>query len=251
LNKAREHAQTIQCLSNIRQIGAGIEMYTDANKGEIIPYDYRDMSVPAGPNGFTNTDSWATILVTEGYISYPAGADESTNTVFKCPSGIVEILATSNITNGMPVSRTDGDGAMGVGMASKILQPGLIVYVWYAMSATSGSDWTIPIHRCPPDDNTPMHWPKISVLRDPADLVMMFDGLGANHMNTNANRLNARHQNRTITNMLFFDGHAESFTTAGLPGGAGDANQPSGASVTFGLANLVANYPSPKWRTDE
>jgi prepilin-type N-terminal cleavage/methylation domain-containing protein/prepilin-type processing-associated H-X9-DG protein len=249
LNRAREHAQTVQCLSNMRQIGAGIMMYTDASKGVIIPYDYRDMTTPPGPNGFTDTDTWATILVTEGYVPYPVGADESTNTVFRCPSGITEIIATSSVSNGMPISRTDGDGAAGVKMTSKVLQPNLSVWVWYGMNATTNNDWTIPIHRVPPDAGQ-NYWPKLSVLRYPSELVLMFDGIAANHQGTNANRVNARHQSRTITNMLFFDGHGESFSTKALPGGDGDANQPGGAAVTFGNANLV-NYPYPKWRTNQ
>ena len=253
LNRAREHAQTVQCLSNMRQIGGGMAMYIDANKGQIIPLDYRDFSVPASANGYSDTDSWATILVTEGYVPYPAGADESTNTVFRCPSGIVEIIASSSMSNGLPTSRTDGDGAAGVKMNSKILQPALSVWVWYAVNATTNSDWTVPIHRIPPDSASASMftlWPKMSVIRYPSDLVMMFDGIGANHMAANANRVNARHEGRSITNVLFFDGHAESLKTAALPGGIGNANLPSGAAVTFGNANLK-NYPFPKWRTNQ
>ena len=71
-----------------------------------------------------------------------------------------------------------------------------------------------------------------------------------NYQATNANRLNARHNRATVTNLLFFDGHADSYPTAALPGGLGDANP---AGTTFGKANLQdPKYAGgPKWRLDQ
>jgi prepilin-type processing-associated H-X9-DG protein len=82
-------------------------------------------------------------------------------------------------------------------------------------------------------------------------MVFVFDGiLGLHVQRTNANRLNARHNRQTATNILFFDGHADTFPTKSLPGGLGDANP---ATTTFGLANLrSAQYAGgPKWRLDQ
>ena len=91
----------------------------------------------------------------------------------------------------------------------------------------------------------------MSQIRKSSELVFLFDGiLGLHVQRTNANRLNARHNKRTETNILFFDGHAETFRTTDLPGGLGDGNP---ATTTFGLANLQsAKYASgPKWRLDQ
>jgi prepilin-type N-terminal cleavage/methylation domain-containing protein/prepilin-type processing-associated H-X9-DG protein len=252
LNRAREHAQTIQCLSNLKQIGAAANMYSNEFNSCIIPYDYRDLTQPAGPNGYFASDTWATIMVVCNYIPYPQNAAEQANTVFKCPSGIDTLIASSNVTNGLPTSRQDGDGASGISMTNSALQPGLQVYTWYSLNAAtgnSGTDVTVPIHRIPADSGTTV-FPKMGGLKNPAELVFGFDGIGANHMGVNANRVNARHERRTITNILFFDGHAEAVPTANLPGGANDANQPSGATFTFSSANLL-NYPYPHWRTDQ
>ena len=37
LSRAKEHAQVTQCLSNLRQIGAGIMLYTDDNRSKFPP----------------------------------------------------------------------------------------------------------------------------------------------------------------------------------------------------------------------
>ena len=39
LNKARRSAQSLQCLSNLRQIGLGLHMYANDNRGSIMPYE--------------------------------------------------------------------------------------------------------------------------------------------------------------------------------------------------------------------
>jgi prepilin-type processing-associated H-X9-DG protein len=65
-------------------------------------------------------------------------------------------------------------------------------------------------------------------------------------VHTRPNRLNARHNKQTITNLLFFDGHAESVPTKSLPGGDGVAT-----SADFALSNLqLPKYNSIKWRLD-
>jgi prepilin-type processing-associated H-X9-DG protein len=177
---------------------------------------------------------------------------EMTDTVFRCPTGIFELQGITSITTQMPVSRTDGDGESGVHYTSKNLSPGLIIDVWYGVNGTTDNDSTVPLRRIPPDGSpmTSAVWPTLFEIRHPSDLVLLYDGLWANQMSVNANRVNARHLRRTMTNMLFFDGHAESITTSSLPGGAGDANKPAGPAVTFGAANL-ANFPFPKWRINQ
>jgi prepilin-type processing-associated H-X9-DG protein len=55
----------------------------------------------------------------------------------------------------------------------------------------------------------------------------------------NANRIAARHSNKTRTNIVFFDGHVGSYETIRLPGGLS-------ASITdFAPALLRFSYPSP------
>jgi prepilin-type processing-associated H-X9-DG protein len=96
--------------------------------------------------------------------------------------------------------------------------------------------------------------PKITEIKKSSEMVFLFDGISLNIQNTNANRLNARHNKQTVTNILFFDGHAESFRTADLPGGLGAAV----VKTTFGDVNKpldlnaeIVKKPYPKWRLDQ
>src|SRR3954468_7379190 len=62
LNKAREQSKTVQCLSNIRQIGMGMQLYQNEWRC-IIPAGYWN---PAGPE--KNVETWASLLVNGKYI---------------------------------------------------------------------------------------------------------------------------------------------------------------------------------------
>jgi prepilin-type processing-associated H-X9-DG protein len=169
---------------------------------------------------------------------------------------VEEIVANSTVTSGMPDSRTSLQGAMGIKHTSNTFEPGRIVFSWYGINGTSGSDSWIPTRRYPDDgwdgSRSPKPIPKITDIRRPSETVFLFDGLSINVQIQNANRLNARHGKRTLTNILFFDAHAETFPTKGLPGGIGNAGVGSAAAkATFDIANLNQNYPHPKWRLDQ
>src|SRR5438552_1321171 len=60
LNKAREQAKRTQCLSNLRQIGQGVQMYASSDHGWLLPawivYDPSSGSAPSD-------ETWATLLV--------------------------------------------------------------------------------------------------------------------------------------------------------------------------------------------
>jgi prepilin-type processing-associated H-X9-DG protein len=91
----------------------------------------------------------------------------------------------------------------------------------------------------------------MSQIRKTSEMVFLFDGISINLQTQNANRLNARHNKQRDTNILFFDGHAETLPTKSLPGGDGNAGVGgSAASATFALTNL-ANYKYPLWRLDQ
>lgn len=263
LSRAREQAQTIQCLSNMRQLGAGCMMYSNANNGVVIPFDCRDFAVST-PTAISPGDYWTTILVAFNYVTYPqanTAENAAAATVFHCPSGIAEIAYNSGPADDQPASRTDTNGARGTSCTSKYLQPGLVVYTWYGMNASTGTDWVVPAHRVPADGTMPAgfvrsqcRFPKLTQMKDSGDLVFLYDGVYGNEQGQNANRINARHNRLTATNLLFFDGHAETVETARLPGGIGDAGRPGGptsAGQTFAITNLQANYPWPHWRTDQ
>ena len=65
LSRARQNASQIKCLSQLRQVGTGLLMYTNQNKGFVVP-SYNQTSLGTGPNitGGPNQplDGWAPIL---------------------------------------------------------------------------------------------------------------------------------------------------------------------------------------------
>jgi prepilin-type N-terminal cleavage/methylation domain-containing protein/prepilin-type processing-associated H-X9-DG protein len=263
LNKAREASRVAACLSNLRQLGNVHATYVAENKGYIIPCDIGDWMTAPGPNGYAVLENWATILVAAKYLPYPqtvANSPPSENNALFCPSALQEFVANSSVSSGLPKSRTDAEGAKGLQCVSKLMDPGRIVYCWYGINGTSGSASYIPCRRWPNDGTSPtnpaappMPIPKITEVRKSSEVVFLFDGIAINVQNQNANRLNARHNKQTATNLLFFDGHADTYRTADLPGGIGDAGVGSAnASATFSIANLQsAKYAGgPKWRLD-
>ena len=262
LSKAREQSRMVKCLSNLRQIGLAAFTYTTENRGYVVPADV----VP--PDGSINrdhgriwTDTWVTILVAKKYLDYPRGLNETdpppSDNVWHCPSGILELSNITSTTTNTPDSRRDQRGAMGY-MHESVgpgglepgpngLGPGLRVFVWYGLNASSDPGTrALPFRRVIGTDG----FTKMAQIKRSSEFVFVFDGvLGLNHMATNANRLNARHDKQRVTNILFVDGHAESFKTKDLPGGDGNANP---AGTTWDPRGLeLAKKPYPVWRLDQ
>src|SRR5258706_13986853 len=67
LNKARDQSNTVKCLSNMRQIGLAMAMYSSENKGYALPAGY--LVVP-NDHG-RNAENYATILVNLGSLRAP------------------------------------------------------------------------------------------------------------------------------------------------------------------------------------
>ncbi len=61
LARARQSANSANCLSNLRQIGQAIHMYVNANKGS-LPYGYWNGGTPTVPD-WTKSGDWSTLLL--------------------------------------------------------------------------------------------------------------------------------------------------------------------------------------------
>jgi prepilin-type processing-associated H-X9-DG protein/prepilin-type N-terminal cleavage/methylation domain-containing protein len=253
LSKAREQSRMVKCLSNLKQIGLACVTYTAENRGYIVPADVYDPLLAGEPHGRWWTDTWVTILIGLKYLDYPKNLSPTdpppTDNVFHCPSGLLEMSNITSTSTNTPDSRKDARGAMGYLHESspRGIQPGLRAFSWYGINASSDANSKVlPLRRI----ENGVGFSKMSSVKRSSEFVFAFDGvLGLNHQSTNANRLNARHDKQRVTNILFFDGHAESFKTKDLPGGDGNANP---AGTTFDPKGTeLQKKPYPVWRLDQ
>lgn len=256
LSKASESAKTIKCLANMRAIAQAAYSYAVDHKGLCVPAAWRGPG--SGGNTYGDAESWPNILINAKLLRAPDAKNKSTpvtDSVFFCPSGNMDMRFTMTSSGdpgtAVPNSRTDSAGSSCRRARSTIT--GEEVDVWYAINGGTGQNdkgsvpcLRVPLDNHPADDYSALT--KLSNIKRPAELVFIFDGIYMNHMNVNANRVNARHGKRTQTNLAFFDGHAETHMTASLPGGLGYA-----AVSDFSLANLNSpKYASgPKWRLNQ
>jgi prepilin-type N-terminal cleavage/methylation domain-containing protein/prepilin-type processing-associated H-X9-DG protein len=98
LNAARRQARTVQCLSNLRQLGTATMMYATSNGG-VLPYGYWDGNNPPSqsfPPAGTSTD-WTTLLANSvlnsntglwTYGDIAARGHMPSNELFTCPDAI-------------------------------------------------------------------------------------------------------------------------------------------------------------------
>ena len=98
LNAARRQARTVQCLSNLRQIGTATMMYATSNGG-VLPYGYWSGTNPPGmsfPPAATSTD-WSTLLALSvlnsntglwTYGDIAAAGRMPSSELFACPDAI-------------------------------------------------------------------------------------------------------------------------------------------------------------------
>jgi prepilin-type N-terminal cleavage/methylation domain-containing protein/prepilin-type processing-associated H-X9-DG protein len=245
LTKAKDSANTVACLSNIRQLGAAAMNYSAEHKGYIIPVGN---SKVGGSSYF-----WCNIMVDNKYVSPPSdiGAGPLTGSVFFCPSGNQDFFPPSLTNSGtVPSSRIDEQSCMAYRRNSTVTN--VPIDVWYGINgedppANNPTNVGAPCRRL---QNSADQMTKLNMVRRSSETVMFFDGLLYNQMSSNANRISARHGKKTQTNLGFFDGHAETFFTRDLPGGMGVKDSTETQQV-FSLNNLQQKYPRPLWRLEQ
>ncbi len=259
LGRAREQSKTVQCLSNLRQLGMAMQMYTNEWKC-IIPAAYFYNS-----DTEKNHETWATLLVNGNYIkgvptakldnpSMPAlGSSQGPviSGVFYCPNGITELTSFS----ANPSSPYDGLGAMG--FRTRSFSTNKVLDCWYGINAATQAGaggnagyLELPCRTVPQTTSGKPDYrlSNPSQIRRPSDMVILFDGIWMNASIgqgagvNGAYRINARHGNRRYTNLLFYDGHAGTYDRKVLPLDVND----------FTLAKLTAApYNIVKWRIDQ
>jgi prepilin-type N-terminal cleavage/methylation domain-containing protein len=206
---AKEKARTVSCLSNLRQIGAAIHMYANEQEDALVAVDF------SRRNGADFQQGWPTLLVRGGYAEAEWSSTyyglPSGPSIFRCPSGLPEVYTIG------PGSRDDPEGAKAWPFASESSR-GTTKYIhcWYGINGSGGRPHKWPFTRIPMDasGNT-----KPNTLTRAAEMPRMpaiYDGFWMH--NDKDERINARHNKSTRSNLLFFDNSAATFDTFLLPG---------------------------------
>src|SRR2546421_623264 len=142
LSKARDSANTVKCLANLRTIMQGCINYSTDNKGFIIPAQYQATSNNPTPSLDSN-EAWPNILVNGGYVQAPNSnkLGAQTKSVFWCPSANMDFADLTSLIHGngsIPANRTDDRASMCVRYLSFSSQTS--VDTWYGINADTESD---------------------------------------------------------------------------------------------------------------
>jgi len=209
LSMAKEKARSIVCLSNMKQIGVALTIYSDDHNDLLIPAEY-DLR-----NGAKFSEGWPTILYggkylsgqrSPTYYSLPAG-----NSVFRCPSGLPAVFSFN------PTSRDDPEGAKAWPFPSGSNPPKrFFIDCWYGINGSTGRPQEWPFTRIPMDGSRSTALVKRSAAARYTRMPVIFDGFWMH--NGKDERINARHSKATRSNILFFDNSAAGFDTFRIPG---------------------------------
>ena len=206
LAMAKEKARTIHCLSNLKQIGVALTIYSDDCSDTLVPAEYNVRK------GALFDDGWPTILHNQRYL--PAPKTKSyydiplSGSVFRCPSGLPSVYSTE------PTSREDPEGAKARPFESTSTHSKFFIDSWYGLNGTTGSPEIWPFVRYPLD-NRKTALNRFSTAARVPRLVAVFDGFWIT--NGKDARVNARHSKRNRTNLLFFDASASTYDTFRVP----------------------------------
>jgi prepilin-type N-terminal cleavage/methylation domain-containing protein/prepilin-type processing-associated H-X9-DG protein len=274
LTAAQRQAKTVQCLSNLRQIGQGFAMYAAQQNGWLCP-----AWISNGTSDAQGFESYATLLMGLKYVPTPStqltGSFQTVEspvygkTVFWCPEGLdIQHEAGASPTTGLgyPQTQTDSRGAMywrrtSVDNANGWLRTDITADTWYGYNgfhagsnaahtqatvvANQGKGPMRHIKRLAPSGEVRGTLTKFSQLKKSSELVLLFDGLRWGDGRPEA--LNARHGKKNVVNMLLADGHAASYQVKSLP----QVGQITATQWKTGPVTVFAPWPDPKWRMDQ
>src|SRR5206468_3657310 len=115
-----------------------------------------------------------------------------------------------------PGSRDDPEGAKAWPFASESAKGRWYIHTWYGINGSGGRPHKWPFTRIPMDATGLTEPNKLTRAAEMSKMPMIYDGFWMH--NGKDERINARHNKRTRSNLLFFDSSASSFDTFQLPG---------------------------------
>lgn len=207
LSMAKAKARSTVCLNNLRQIGIAITLYAHDHEDELVPVEL-DVR-----NGAKFQEGWPTLLVKSDCVVaewaptfYTLPASHS---IFRCPDGRPEVYTLG------PTSRDDPEGAMAWPYASETAKGTRYIHCWYGINGSAGRPKRWPFTRIPMDGSGSTTVNKLTLGLQEPKMPAVYDGFWMH--NGKDERINARHNKNTRSNLMFFDGSAASFDTFRLP----------------------------------
>jgi prepilin-type N-terminal cleavage/methylation domain-containing protein/prepilin-type processing-associated H-X9-DG protein len=255
IGSARRSSASTTCLANLRQIGTAFTSYITDSDGYLPPAGVNeDGDVPIPVNGVAHPpiDLWPFILMARDFLpthNADATPPESTlSSIFICPA---DDVAAAGLSNGSSTDFRDASrfGSRLVrGSTPSTADPTLnwFIELSYGVNGSRGNrdpNLTFPVasqiallHSRPRTGIFTMSLPiaprRISEIRQPADMVLLFDGYGIDTWGNEAtnidpkirdagNRIVGRHGKPIAgdklsgkVNMLLLDGHVAQYDRA-------------------------------------
>jgi prepilin-type N-terminal cleavage/methylation domain-containing protein/prepilin-type processing-associated H-X9-DG protein len=205
-----DSSKSASCQNNLRQIGLSVVAYTMQNDDCLPP---ANVNVTLAAN--YASDNIPGLLITTMDLAYPVLTTSPTapiKSVFMCPASGPMLMVSPLAT--WVANFATSDEANGY-FVWKYREPSAGTYRYFTQSYTANAIV----------NNSPCPWPledfnagstltgkPLSKISKPSNTIMMFDGGILRHNNA-IGRMAARHRNRTLTNLLFFDGHVAAYPT--------------------------------------
>ena len=196
ISKARDSANATKCLSNLRQLGAGCQLYTAENDGNLIP-------MCGGTNSYgTDAQTWRLLLM-------PYIPMTTAKRIFTCPSDPIE-------NKSIPVDSNKGLFPSSYGVNSAVvLHAYLGVIPGSRITAVVKPSSTIFISDMGLVNNAaapPQQWTETNRNSSTGSFGYVRFPSDANFIGVDAWDIFPRHKG--CANALFYDGHAESVNIA-------------------------------------
>ncbi len=263
LSKAREQANSIKCLSNLRQLGAALVMYNSQNKGYNVPSYNMVAGTTSGPGAADPPlDGWACILDRD---KLAVAGENTEQSIFNCPDAVVDSsINTGSILWPSRKPQTPGNEATYPEAGfDKIIRVG---YWLNAENPIGRSSWPAgkrTYYTASPgyggiEDGSIMGLQKITNIRHSSQTIVLVDGIymgrhGDVRITDPRCRIGYRHKSngQPAANVAFADGHAEPIRNADFPRAYDDgADNPEAKTKTIPrLENLGGNptlYADPE-----
>ncbi|HTL29295.1 MAG TPA: type II secretion system protein [Tepidisphaeraceae bacterium] len=238
LSRARAQANSVKCLSNLRQLGQALILYNTNNRGYNVPsYNMKWGSTSSPAAADTPLDGWACILDRDHLINVPENDPAG---VFNCP----DAMETSSNPRGSILWPTTSPGAIGRERIDpdrgfyRLIRVGYWINAENPIGRAIWTDLNRTYYTCSPGygglpGGQVMGLQKINKIRKPSLTIVLADGIYAGRqgdvrMADPKVRIGYRHKLKASsvantaaaqpsTNVVFADGHAESLTSNQFP----------------------------------